>query len=498
MIASQDANSVDILLILEGTFPYVRGGVSSWVNRLIHGFPEYRFGVIFLGSMAEDYRAQPYQLPENVDYYAEYFLYGAKKAGKYCKGITKKTNITVVSDAHKEMKRCLYESDFKIDISHYDDNFGLTEKAFFEDRMVWNYLIECYAEIPDQPSFVDYFWTIRGMHTPLWFLQAAMKSAPSARILHCPSTGYAGYLGALLSHAGNRPLVISEHGIYTKERRIDLMLARWIHEDEEFLRHAGRIHYLRQLWIRFFEFIGRLAYQQAQYIVNLYSGVIDLQIADGADPQKLCTIPNGVHVESFLACRAPFSSRRNVVALIGRVVPIKDIKTFIRAAQFFQQEPEPSEFWIVGPTEEDEEYHRECLLLVEHLGLQDTVKFLGFKPVQEVLSQIRLSVLSSISEGLPLSILESFAAGVPVVATDVGSCRELIYGNLSQQLSIPAGDVVPIADPRALAHAINTLLTQHERWTVCSKNAIERVERDYREETMFARYREIYQNGMAH
>ncbi len=498
MIPERQTDAVDILLVLEGTFPYVRGGVSSWVNRLILGFPEYRFGVIFLGSTIEDYTAKPYVLPDNVRYYAEYFLYGADDHSgnnHHCR--ISKGDLSAVRDAHQEMKSCLSQCEVDVDISQYGNVFNISQKAFFEDRKVWDYFIECYSEISDQPSFVDYFWTIRGMHAPLWFLQTAMQNAPKARIIHSPSTGYAGYLGALLSKAGGRPLIISEHGIYTKERRIDLMLARWIHEDEEFLRQAGRIHYLRHLWIRFFEFIGRLTYQQAQNIINLYSGVVELQIADGADQHKLCTISNGIPVGNFISCRLPFAERKNIVALVGRVVPIKDIKTFIRAAKLIQQaETDTPEFWIAGPIEEDEEYYQECLLLVEHLGLGEKVKFLGYVPVQEVLSQVRLTVLSSISEGLPLSVLESFAAGVPVVATDVGSCRELVYGISKEDSEEPAGKIVPIANPKALAQAISSLLINIDFWMTCSNNAIERVEKNYREEDMFASYRSLYQSGM--
>lgn len=496
MIDAPQSESVDILLILEGTFPYVRGGVSSWVNRLIIGFPEYHFGIIFLGSMREDYLAKPYPLPGNVKYYAEYFLYDNKKT-KYSNKKIEEKEINAVREAHRKMKDCLSKSSITVDISHYADNFGISEKAFFENRHVWDYTIECYSEILDQPSFVDYFWTVRGIHAPLWFLQTALNKAPKARIIHCPSTGYAGYLGALLSNTGKSPLIISEHGIYTKERRIDLMLARWIHEDDEFLSQTGRIHYLRHLWIRFFEFIGRLTYQQAQHIINLYSGVLELQIADGADPQKINTIPNGIPVEKFLMSRTPLAERRYIVALIGRVVPIKDIKTFIRAAKILQQTEQNSpEFWIAGPTEEDEDYYQECQLLVEHLGLKLQVKFLGFAPVQDVLSQVRLTVLSSISEGLPLSVLESFAAGVPVVATDVGSCRELIYGSTKDSVKAPAGEIVPIANPGAMARAISIFLNDEEVWLRCSKNGIQRVERNYREEDMFASYRKIYQAGM--
>jgi hypothetical protein len=60
------ADSVDVLLLLEGTFPYVAGGVSSWVNQIIRGFPELRFGAIFIGSRPQDYGDMRYALPDNL------------------------------------------------------------------------------------------------------------------------------------------------------------------------------------------------------------------------------------------------------------------------------------------------------------------------------------------------------------------------------------------------------------------------------------------------
>ena len=57
---------MDVLLLLEGTFPYVAGGVSSWVNQMIRGFPELRFGAIFIGSRPQDYGDMRYALPDNL------------------------------------------------------------------------------------------------------------------------------------------------------------------------------------------------------------------------------------------------------------------------------------------------------------------------------------------------------------------------------------------------------------------------------------------------
>jgi hypothetical protein len=37
------AADADVCLLLEGTFPFVRGGVSSWVNEMIRAYPSTRF-----------------------------------------------------------------------------------------------------------------------------------------------------------------------------------------------------------------------------------------------------------------------------------------------------------------------------------------------------------------------------------------------------------------------------------------------------------------------
>ncbi len=67
--------SADVMLLLEGTFPYVSGGVSSWVNQMIRAFPDLRFGIVFIGSRREDYGDMAYQLPPNVVHLETHYLY---------------------------------------------------------------------------------------------------------------------------------------------------------------------------------------------------------------------------------------------------------------------------------------------------------------------------------------------------------------------------------------------------------------------------------------
>jgi Domain of unknown function (DUF3492). len=53
----------DICLLLEGTYPYIRGGVSTWVHQLIQGLPQYRFALVFIGATRENYPDMHYQFP---------------------------------------------------------------------------------------------------------------------------------------------------------------------------------------------------------------------------------------------------------------------------------------------------------------------------------------------------------------------------------------------------------------------------------------------------
>lgn len=128
------------------------------------------------------------------------------------------------------------------------------------------------------------------------------------------------------------------------------------------------------------------------------------------------------------------------------------------------------------------------------LGVLDHIRFLGFQPMTEVLPQVGVIALSSISEALPLVLLEGFAAGVPAVATDVGACRQLIYGLGGEDEALgAAGSVVGIADPQSLGLAVVELLTNREEWDAASAAGVERVERYYNQEQMFSRYRAIYE-----
>ena len=494
----------DVLLLLEGTYPYVRGGVSSWVHQIIQGLPDYRFSIAFIGGSREHYGDLQYELPDNIDTIEIRYLEDAwhMPAAMRTEGDAASfAESQACHDALRDGQRA-DAGDVRalIDLVAADDP-AITHEDFLFSRASWDTIVSSYERHCNDPNFLNYFWTVRSMHAPVFMLASFAKEIAPPKIIHSVSTGYAGLLGSILKARNpDSAFILSEHGIYTKERKIDLSQAEWI-EDSSSTFDAGLTEdagYIRRLWIRFYQQVGRMTSEAAQPIISLYEGNRERQVADGAERERTLVVPNGISLEKYQdAMDKRESSIPKVIGFIGRVVPIKDVKTFIRAMRSIVTAVPGTEGWVIGPTEEDEVYADECYALVDGLGLEDNVKFLGFQNVPEMMPKLGLMLLTSISEAQPLVILEAYAAGVPCVATDVGSCRELIEGGTAEGDSElgSAGAVTGIAAPEETAAACIELLTDEELWYAAQRAGLERVTRFYTEELMFERYRGLYEGA---
>ncbi len=504
------AERVDVMLLLEGTFPYVSGGVSSWVNQIVRGFPELTFGAVFIGSRRSDYGEMKYALPDNLVHLECHYMHEFPAPPTVASMPGDAAAFASSAALHDAFRRsrgdrdpagATAESGRLLDtvMPLLSDGQGLSEQAFLYSQASWDDITTNYRERCTDPSFVDYFWTVRIMHSPIWMLLRVAQNLIPADCFHTISTGYAGFLGAILRRVAGKPLLLSEHGIYTKERKIDLFQSDWIRDNRGvFEKDPSQLGYFRDMWIRFFEAMGRMCYDASDRIVSLYETNRLRQISDGAPPEKTCNIPNGINLPRLAPLRALRPAEPpKVLCLIGRVVPIKDIKTFVRAMKTVVSRFPEAEGWIAGPEDEDRAYALECRSMAISLGIENQVRFLGFQKIDELMPKLGLVVLSSISEALPLVLLEGFAAGVPAVATDVGSCRQLIHGLDEQDQALgSAGSVVRIADPEALALACIDLLSDNGRWTSAQQAGIARVERYYTQDMMFGYYRELYNTAL--
>ena len=498
------SNNFDILLIAEGTYPYIKGGVSSWIHQLLTGLPEFKFGIIFMGSRPEDYGDIKYNLPDNLVHLEVHYLFGKKKEASIQKKNVDADNFKYVEHLHEYFMSKLGD----VRIKHIPDyiksldfyNKVITEDVFLFSENSWEFITEKYYQNCPTYPFVDYFWTVRNIHSPIWVVTDVAQNIEGYKIIHSPSTGYAGFLGALLHYDTNKPFILTEHGIYVRERKIDLLSADWIEDKRNvFQKELGELNYLKKMWIKFFEGLGKFTYSAANPIISLFDLARKIQIKYGADPAKAIVIPNGVDTKELgkLLEKRPEKIPK-VITLIGRVVPIKDIKTFIKAMRIVANHIPTVEGWIVGPEDEDPDYAEECHFLVDSLGLNENIKFLGFQNIKDILPKTGILTLTSISEGMPLVIIEGFAAGVPAITTDVGSCSQLIYGGIDEEDKKlgKAGEVVPIANPEALAEAYLKLLKDENLWRSCQQVALERVRKYYSLERFLNSYRQIYSEAL--
>ena len=474
------ARPADVALLLEGTYPFVRGGVSTWVHKLIEALPETTFSLVFIGGRRSDHGRAAYPFPPNVVHFERHYLFEPRKDSpdrsvdasavdeldRLHDHLLGASRAPADAELVKRLALCLQAPD------------GFARDAFLHEDACWDWICD---------PFTSYFWTLRSTYLGLFTLADVARRLPPARFYHAVSTGYAGFLGALLRHQRSRPLVLTEHGIYTKERMIDLASAESI--------PGGSA--TRCLWMRFFQGLGTMTYASADPIIALYDGNRKRQIEDGAAAEQTRIIANGIDVERFRPLRAKLSDGpRPVIGFIGRVVPIKDVKTFIRAMKAIVAERPEVEGWIVGPTSEDEAYATECRQLVSALGLDRNVKFLGFRAPEEILPQLGLLALTSMSEALPLVVLEAFASGLPVLTTDVGACREMVEGRTPEDRALgSAGAVVPIAAPEQTARAALSLLGDPARWRKAQRAAVRRVEAHYTQEQMVDAYRQVYREA---
>ena len=481
----------DICLILEGTYPYVAGGVSTWTQELLLTHQDLTFHLISLVPSQMDLTLR-YQIPRNVVGLTHVFV-DRPPAGASSLRHAEELFQRLEEPLLRLLSGCgLTEIAAILELFQpYRRQLG--SRLLLNSRPAWEMLLRMYNHTQRESSFLDYFWTWRGLLGGLY--SVLLAELPAARVYHAVSTGYAGLMAARTHLETGRPALVTEHGIYAMERRIEIAMAAWLLEAQSSgLSISKRRRDLKDMWVDTFVSYSRACYEACSKIITLYEGNQQFQIRDGAPPERLQVIPNGIDYERFSAVPRDPGPRPPTVVLIGRVVPIKDIKTFIRACAILREIVPDLKALIMGPTEEDADYFQECQTLVNHLALQHTVSFTGRVNLTEHLGRMDVLALTSISEAQPLVILEAGAAGVPTVATDVGACREMIFGGANEIPPLgPGGEVTPLSNPTATAHAIAKLLANPEWHEQCSRTMKTRVQRYYNKADLDRSYRNLYE-----
>ncbi len=485
----------DICLILEGTYPYVSGGVSTWTHELLQAHSDLSFHLVCI-LPPDDKMKRCYDVPDNVKSVQHIFLQKVPEGARFLPSQKRRLLFSIL----EEPLRDLYESpslehlEQLLEILQSPEFPPLGSNILLDSHDAWEMLEHMYRTSMPDSCFLDYFWSWRALFSGIYSVMLA--EMPQAKMYHTLCTGYAGLMLARAKIETGRPCIITEHGIYTNERRIEISSADWLDNPQaqnlNVIAGRQRQKNLRSFWIDTFVGFSRMCYQSCIRTITLYEGNKEFQVEDGADENKIVVIPNGIDYEHFSSIER-IEHKIPTFALIGRVVPIKDIKTYIKACRILADMMPEFRAYVMGPGDEDEEYYDECVKMVENMGLKNKVVFTGKVNLKDYLGGIDVQVLTSISEAQPLVILEAGAAGIPSVTTDVGACREMIYGRSDEEPQLhPGGEVCPLSNPRAIANAVHRLLTDRDYYDKCSEAMQERVKTYYNKKDLQRSYHDLY------
>ena len=212
--------------------------------------------------------------------------------------------------------------------------------------------------------------------------------------------------------------------------------------------------------------------------------------------EKIVRIYNGIQVERY---EVPTDGRlrnelglRNGTKIVGTVANLRQTKGyefFVRAAGQVLAAAPDTRFVAIGDI--DQQIAAPLFAAIKQMGIEDRFRFLGFrKDVPELLTELDVFVLASVSEGFPLVALQAMAASRAMVVTRSGGPQEIIDDGQN-------GFLVPPADADALARKINELLKNPARAGEFARAARDKVGSTFSIEKMIGEYEALYERLLA-
>ncbi|MFE3992417.1 GT4 family glycosyltransferase PelF [Streptomyces goshikiensis] len=471
-----------VTMLTEGTYPHVHGGVSTWCDQLVRGMPEVDFNVIALTGSGRE--PVTWDLPRNVYRHTAVPLWGPPPGRGRRRALRGR--------AHRRFTRT-YEN-FLLSLldpppatagdapAHGGFSAALRELAVLAragtlaQALRSESVLRLLMAVWTRPglSSAGAAPTIHDALTATDLLEHALRPLsvriPPDCVAHAVSSGLATLPALAAKYLDGVPFLLTEHGIYLRERYLGYRTAeqRWP---------------VKALMLGFYRELNSEGYRQADLITPCNQYNRRWEERGGADSERIRTVYNGVDPHVFP--EAGPEPEVPTLSWCGRIDPIKDLETLIRAYAFMREELPALRLRLFGPVPAGcEDYRAGLEKLAAGLGVADGITYEGrIDKVADAYAAGSVVMLSSISEGFPFSIIEAMSCGRTTVSTDVGGVREAVGDT---------GLVVPPREPETMARATLALLRDDERRAELGRRSRERVVEKFTLHRSVDGFRHIY------
>ncbi|ROQ98377.1 glycosyltransferase involved in cell wall biosynthesis [Streptomyces sp. 2132.2] len=472
-----------VTMLTEGTYPHVHGGVSTWCDQLVRGMPEVDFNVIALTGSGRE--PVTWELPRNVYRHTAVPLWGpAPGRGRGRSALRGKAHRRFTATYETFLLSLLDPSPATAGSAPGHGGFSeaLHELAVLaragrlapalRSETVLRLLMDVWTR-PGLPTAAAEP-TIHDALTATDLIEHALRPLsvriPPDSVAHAVSSGLATLPALAAKYLDKVPFLLTEHGIYLRERYLGY-------------RTAAQRWPVKALLLGFYRELNTEGYRQADLITPCNQYNRRWEERGGAAPDRIRTVYNGVDPYAF-----PDAGPEPEVPTLswcGRIDPIKDLETLIRAYAFMREELPALRLRLFGPVPAGcEEYKTRLEELGAQLGVADGIAYEGrITDVAQAYAAGSIVMLSSISEGFPFSIIEAMSCGRTTVSTDVGGVREAVGDT---------GLVVPPREPETMARAALALLRDDERRAELGRRSRKRVVEKFTLHQSVDGFRHIY------
>ena len=427
----------DVLLILEGTYPFNGGGVSTWAHMLCSKVKNVDYSLYSINANFElnsKYELGPnvknvLQLPmwsplepqEMIDYNKKFHKFVQRKE-KDDDHLIKQVFLPIfeklIGHIYSEVTDVEDLDDTMFDMWRFFQKHDY--KKTMKSRLVWKsfcYHITEYLDKSEQKQATLYDLTV-AMRWIYRFLLPISIDVPKADISHLTISGFPVIPALILKYKYGTPMIATEHGVFIRERLLAINTSEYS-------------FFLKKLLIKFSESITELVYYKADKILSVNQFNMSWEKLYGAHPDKIEVIYNGIDHNLFVPAPKPahLVGTPTVVAA-ARIFELKDILTMIRSCAVAKRSIPNVKYLVYGDNKAVPEYTIECEKLIDALDVRENFVLAGYhaKP-HSLFCEGDISILTSISEGFPYTVLESMSCGIPVVSTDVGGVTEAMDEN---------------------------------------------------------------------